>query len=196
MTGARDPPFQDLRGTRQGLVIELDGGEGPYRTTDSITHSIDPPGKARGDNEPTNVSAQAGNASAVVTWTPGSNDGNPITRYIVTPYAASVAQTPQTFPSTATSQTTTGLTNRACYILTVSAINAAGPGQGSAGSAPVTPSSLLGAPSSVAATPYNTGIGVAWTSPASGGSPITGYVITPYVGGPLASLTPWPTRKA
>jgi hypothetical protein len=142
------------------------------------------------------VSAQAGNASAVVTWTPGSNDGSPITGYIVTEHAAWVTQTPQIFLSTATSQTIAGLTNGTYYTFTVSAINAAGPGQSSAGSAPVTPSSLPGAPYSVVATPYTTGIGVAWTSPASGGSPITGYVITPYVGGPLASLTPWPTRKA
>ena len=132
---------------------------------------------------PPTVTAQAGNASAVVTWTPGSDNGSPITSYVVTPYAAWVAQTPQTFLSTATSQTITGLTNGTYYTFTVSAVNAAGTGQHSSGSSPVTPSSLPGTPSSVATTPHDGSVTVWWTAPPTVASPLASYVVTAFSGG-------------
>jgi hypothetical protein len=89
---------------------------------------------------PTGVTATVGNASATVSWTaPGNNGGSPVTGYVVTPYAAGVAQAAQTFASTATSQPVSGLTNGTSYTFTVAATNAVGTGPASSPSAAVTP---------------------------------------------------------
>ncbi len=102
---------------------------------------------------PTIGTATAGDAAATVTWTaPASNGGSAITGYVVTPYIAGVAQTPQTFNSTATTDTVTGLTVGTSYTFKVAAINAAGPGAASAASGSVTinsgPSLTFAAPPS------------------------------------------------
>ena len=47
---------------------------------------------------------------------------------MVTPYKAGVAQATQTFNSTATTETATGLTNGTAYTFTVAAINGVGTG--------------------------------------------------------------------
>jgi titin len=133
---------------------------------------------------PTTGSVTAGNASASVSWTaPSSNGGSAITGYVVTPYVGSTAQTAQTFVSTATTQTVTGLTNGTAYSFTVAAINVVGTGAQSAASSSVTPSTVPGAPTIGTATTGNASASVSWTAPSSdGGSAITGYVVTPYVG--------------
>ena len=137
---------------------------------------------------PTAVTATAANASANVTWTaPTSTGGSAITGYVVTPYIGGTAQTAQTFNSTATSQTVTGLTNGTAYTFKVAAINGVGTGAQSAASNSVTPMTVPGAPTSVTATAGNTTASVTWTAPVSnGGSAITGYVITPYLNGTTA----------
>ena len=135
---------------------------------------------------PTGVTATAGNGSASVSWTaPTSTGGSPITSYTVTPYVGSTAQTPVTVSGSppATSTTVTGLTNGTNYTFTVSATNTNGAGPASAPSNAVTPSNLPGAPTGVTATAGNGSASVSWTAPTStGGSPITGYTVTPYVG--------------
>ncbi len=81
----------------------------------------------------------AGDSAATVNWTaPASNGGAAITGYVVTPYINGVAQAPQTFSGTATTQTVTGLTPGTSYTFKVAAINAAGTGPASAMSAAVT----------------------------------------------------------
>ena len=134
---------------------------------------------------PTIGTATFGNASATVTWTaPASNGGAAITGYVVTPYKAGVAQATQTFNSTATTETATGLTNGSSYTFKVAAINSVGTGAQSAASNAVTPATVPGAPTITATVPANTSVAVTWTAPASnGGSAITGYVVTPYIGG-------------
>jgi hypothetical protein len=90
---------------------------------------------------PTIGTATAGNTQATVNWTaPASDGGSPITGYKVIPYIAGVAQSAQTFNSTATSQTVTGLTNGTTYKFRVAAINAVGAGKNSNASNAVTPS--------------------------------------------------------
>ncbi|MEK8104124.1 fibronectin type III domain-containing protein [Micromonospora sp. M12] len=74
-----------------------------------------------------------------MTWTAPNANSSPITSYVITPYIAGVAQTPQTFASTATTQTVTGLTPGTAYTFTVTAVNAGGAGPPSAPSASVTP---------------------------------------------------------
>ena len=103
---------------------------------------------------PTIGSVSAGDAAATVTWTaPASNGGSVITGYVVTPYIAGVAQTAQTFSSTATTETVTGLTAGTSYTFKVAAINAAGTGPASASSAAVT---------------VNTGPSLTFTAPPAG----------------------------
>ena len=89
---------------------------------------------------PTIGAAAAGDSAANLSWTaPGNNGGSAITGYVVTPYIGTTAQTVQTFVSTATTQTVTGLTPGTAYTFKVSAQNAAGTGPASASSSSVTP---------------------------------------------------------
>ena len=89
----------------------------------------------------------AGNQSATVKWTaPSALAGTqpPLTGYLVTPYIGTTAQTAQTFNSTATTETVTGLTAGSTYTFTAQAINANGAGTASAKSASVV---VTGSPS-------------------------------------------------
>ena len=126
---------------------------------------------------PTIGTATPGDAQAGLTWTaPASDGGSTITGYVVTPYIGAVAQATQTFNSTATSQTVTGLTNATSYTFKVAAINAVGTGPQSAASNTVTPASAPGKPTNVSAVGGNAKATVSWEAPVSdGGSPLTGY---------------------
>ena len=134
---------------------------------------------------PTGVSGTSGNTQVALSWTaPASDGGSAITGYVVTPSIAGVAQIPVAFSSTATTQTVTGLTNGTAYTFAVATLNAVGTGPDSAPSAAVTPATEAGAPTGVSGTSGNTQVALSWTAPASdGGSAITGYVVTPSIGG-------------
>ena len=131
---------------------------------------------------PTTVAGTAGNAQSVVSWhAPSSTGGSAITGYTVTPYVGSTAKTPTTVSGSTTSTTITGLTNGTTYTFAVVATNVMG--SGAAGtSAAVTPVGPPAAPGGVTATAGNTQATVTWTAPSNGGSAITGYTLTPYVG--------------
>ncbi|HZC51863.1 MAG TPA: N,N-dimethylformamidase beta subunit family domain-containing protein, partial [Mycobacterium sp.] len=135
---------------------------------------------------PTGVTATAGNGSASVSWTaPSDNGGSTITKYTVTPYIGTTAQTPTTVTGTppGTSTTVSGLTNGTSYTFKVSASNANGTGPDSAASNAVTPNAQPGAPTGVTATAGNASATVSWTAPTNnGGSTITKYTVTPYIG--------------
>ena len=135
---------------------------------------------------PSNVTVTAGNASASVSWTAPSDGGSSITSYTITPYVGTSARTPTTVTGSppATTATVTGLTNGTSYTFTVSASNSVGTGPASAASKAVTPAaaSAPAAPSNVTVTAGNASASVSWTAPSDGGSSITSYTITPYVG--------------
>jgi phospholipase C len=89
---------------------------------------------------PTSVTATSGTASATVHWTaPSTNNGAAITAYAITSYLGVAAQAPQTYPSTATTQTVTGLQHGKTYTFTIAATNANGTSPQSAASNTVTP---------------------------------------------------------
>ncbi|GAA2020731.1 hypothetical protein GCM10009740_06450 [Terrabacter terrae] len=94
---------------------------------------------------PTGVSATPGDKQATVTWPAPSNGGSPITRYTVTPYIGTTAQTPTTVTGSppATTVTVTGLTNGTGYSFKVSATNAVGTGSDSTSSNTVTPTAAV-----------------------------------------------------
>jgi len=133
---------------------------------------------------PTVGSAEAGPRSATVSWTaPGSDGGRAITGYVVTPYIGYYPLPPQTFASTATTQVVTGLTDGTQYRFRVRAVNAVGTGGYSRVTNPVTLPTVPGAPTIGTALAGNGEATVTWAPPAlDGGSAITGYVVTPYIG--------------
>jgi titin len=134
---------------------------------------------------PTGVSGISGNTVVALSWTaPASDGGSAVTGYVVTPWIGGVAQIPVAFSSTATTQNVTGLTNGTAYTFTVATLNGVGTGSGSAPSAAVTPATTPGAPTGVSGASGNTQVTLSWTAPASdGGSAVTGYVVTPSIGG-------------
>ncbi|WP_121252817.1 DUF4082 domain-containing protein [Solirubrobacter pauli] len=137
----------------------------------------------------TGVTATAGQRSATVSWTAPSG-GGVVTQYKVTPYIGANAQTPTTVTAPSTSTTMTGLTAGTAYTFRVQAINPGGVGPVSAASSAVTPTAPTApaVPSGVTATGDSKAAIVRWTAPADGGSAITGYTITPYIG--AAAQTP------
>ena len=132
---------------------------------------------------PTAPTATAGITSATVTWTAPASNGSTITGYTVTPSKAGVAQTPVSFDASTTTRTLTSLTAGSSYTFTVTAVNAVGTGAASPASNAVTPYAVPAAPTSPTVTAGTTAATLTWTAPAANGSPITGYVVTPYVAG-------------
>jgi hypothetical protein len=141
--------------------------------------------------------ATAGNASALVTWTPTSDGGSTIISYTVTPDDGDSSTTETPFTTTdgsVTSATVSGLTNGVAYTFTVVATNVAGNSSPSAASTAVTPATVPGAPTGVSATAGNGDALVSWTAPTSnGGSAITSYAVTPDDGDSSTTETPFTT---
>ncbi|HEV3093145.1 MAG TPA: N,N-dimethylformamidase beta subunit family domain-containing protein, partial [Solirubrobacteraceae bacterium] len=139
-----------------------------------------PPGQVTG------VSATAGSQAASLSWNAPS-EGGPVTTYTITPYIGSEAQPATTITGTppVTSATITGLTSGTTYTFRVQASNPSGQGPPSAPSNPVTPSTIAppSAPTEVTASAASAQALVGWNVPTSnGGSPITGYKVTAYIG--------------
>lgn len=143
------------------------------------------PSRARKPAAPTGVAASAGDESATVTWNAPANGGSAISSYTVTPYIGEAVQKP-TRVLRATSVTVSGLSNRTAYTFTVAATNAIGTGPPSAPSNAVTPAATARvppAPTNVTATATDNSATVMWAAPASEGSPIRSYTVTPNAGG-------------
>jgi predicted phage tail protein len=147
-------------------------------TTDTVSTAPDAPTIIR--------NATAGHGTATVSWTaPVWDGGSPLTGYVVTPYVGYSPRPSTTFSSTSTTQTVTGLTDGTEYRFRVQAINAVGTSSFSTVTNPVIPGlTVPGAPTIIRNATAGDGTAtVSWIAPASdGGSTITGYVVTPYVG--------------
>lgn len=145
-------------------------GTGP---ASSPSNSVTIPALAPG--APTNAHATGGDSQATVTFGPPSSDnGSPITGYIVWANGNEVA----TPAATSTSAVVTGLTNGVAYTFTVAATNSVGTGP-AAGAGTVTPATLPGPPTNLAATPGSvagSGFTISWSPPVSdGGSAVSSY---------------------
>ena len=169
----------------QRLQLWNDAADTTY--FDDVTVATPAAGAPTAPGAPTGVQGTSGDKSVALNWTaPSSDGGSPITGYKVTPFVNGSAQTPILTNSTSTNYTVTGLTNGAAYTFTVAAINAVGTGSASSPSPSITPAppSAPGAPTGAQGTPGDGAVNLSWTAPASnGGSPITGYRITPRING-------------
>ena len=144
---------------------------------------------------PTGVAATAGVGSATVSWTaPASDGGSPITASQIDVRTGTTVTT-VIFTNPATSQVVTGLLPGTTYTFVVRAVNGVGPSANSVPSNAITTFTVPGAPVIGTATRGAAGGAITalanWTPPAStGGSPITGYVVTALrMSSPLANAT-------
>jgi hypothetical protein len=134
----------------------------------------------------------AGDSSAAVAWSaPAATDGGAVTSYLVRAYKGTATSPERSVqvPATERSATVTGLTNGTSYTLDVLAVVDAGASPPSARSTAVTPATLPGAPTIGTASSGTPGgaitASVKWSPPASsGGSPLTGYLVTAHRTGP------------
>jgi phospholipase C/fibronectin type 3 domain-containing protein len=130
---------------------------------------------------PISPSASPGFGRATVQWSgPNSDGGAPITGYRITPSVDGILLNGQTFNSTATSETLSGLTNGRSYTFKVAAINAKGVGLPSLSTTAIIVGTPLAPPSSDAS-PANGAARVTWTQPGNNGTAITQYEVTPYL---------------
>lgn len=126
-------------------------------------------GKPGTPTTPSVVSVQ--NGTVVLSWATPPNNGAAIDGYRVTSSRGGQQQ------CTSTTCAITGLTNNVSYTFTVQAHNAVGYSDSSPASASARPDTHPDAPSAPAVTFGNTKLSIAWSAPASQGSPITGYTL-------------------
>jgi fibronectin type 3 domain-containing protein len=122
---------------------------------------------------PQNLSASAGDGYVSLAWSaPSSTGGATITGYKI--YRSSSLLT----TTTSLNYTNYGLSNGTTYCYTVKAVNSVGDSVASsqACATPAASATVPGTPS-LSAYGYETYIGLAWSVPSTGGSPITGYYL-------------------
>ena len=184
------PPLQALANSVSANGVYAYSGASifPTSTYKATNYWVDvdfEPEPVTAPGQVTGVSATAGSGSASVTWSAPSS-GGAVTKYVVTPYIGSTAQPASTVTGAppVTGTTINGLTSGTSYTFTVLASNSAGSGTVSAPSNAVTPTeaTVPSAPTEVIATAGNGEATVTWAAPANGGSQITSYTITPYIG--------------
>ena len=131
---------------------------------------------------PTNVVGVRGNGQVALSWTVASNGGRPILTQQIQVFAGTTLVRTINTIGAATTRTITALNNGTAYTFQVRATNVIGTSAFSARSAPVTPATTPGTPgigtavSGVAGGAVNATANWPATT-ATGGSPITGYVV-------------------
>ncbi|SCL35421.1 Putative Ig domain-containing protein [Micromonospora nigra] len=121
--------------------------------------------------------------TATVTWKAPAARGADITGYVLTAYRNGKKEKSGSFDAAETTRKVPRLTKRGTYTFTVAAKNAVGTGPASPRSKAARLVALPGPPTIIAVTADTASAVLSWTPGPSGGLPITGYVITPYVGG-------------
>lgn len=130
---------------------------------------IPPP---EGPTAPTALSATSGPGQLTISFTPGADNGNPITNY---KYSLDGVTYTALSPADATSPVTiTGLNNGTTYTVYLKAVNSVGDSPASA-STSGTPATTPAAPTNLVTTIGNTQLSIAFTPGNDGGSAITNY---------------------
>ncbi len=149
---------------------------------------------------PTGLTATAGNASVVLSWTaPASNGGSAVTGYAV--YRGSTpggeGPTPIATNVTGTSFTDTGEVNGTAYYYKVAAINAVGTSPQSNEASATPRATVPSAPIGLIASAGDGRVALSWQLPASdGGSGVTGYTVYRGTAAGAESSTPIATNVA
>ncbi|BDU10507.1 hypothetical protein AINA4_04280 [Aurantimicrobium sp. INA4] len=192
------PPACTISGLINGesytvaIAATNSAGTGPdSNTSPSIAPATAPDSVA-------SLAAIPGNTTLTVTWRPPTNfGGGTFSRYevTITPRGESPLPTVNLFASTANRHTFTGLTNGVAYdveVVVISSANTTDMGSNRANAIGI-PATEASAPRNVVITPTSSSTAlVTWEVPTSnGGSPITGYSLSP--GGCIFS-TPTATR--
>ena len=193
-TAAADATSATLTGLTNGVAYRVDvravnaAGDGPTAYVSPVTPTPAPAGPPA----PGIGQVSAGDASALVRWTPPATDGgSALTGYTVRVFRGGAPFSTVTAAAGAKAVTVPGLTNGTTYAFAVAAVNAVGTGPDSARVA-ATPSvapGVPGAPIIGTVTPGNGSVVVTWSAPPSNGSPITGYVLRTSAGGTLVKTS-------
>jgi hypothetical protein len=156
-----------------------EAGEGPACEEAEVTVGA----LAAAPSAPRSVSAKAGNAYVVVSWSaPVSNGNSAITKYSVRRGTSPEGESWLADVAAVTSYNDTGVSNGQTYYYTITATNAVGesPESEEVSATPSQPgaATVPGAPQNISAEAGTGHILVSWYAPASdGGSAVTGYVV-------------------
>ncbi|WP_216363487.1 putative Ig domain-containing protein [Subtercola boreus] len=131
---------------------------------------------------PAPPTATAGTTSAMVNWAAPTPNGSAITSYTVIAYLGAAAVSTVVVDAANLTRTFTGLTAGGSYTFTVAATNAYGTSAASPKSAAVVPYTVPSAPVISAVTAGDSSATLTFSAPNNGGSVITGYTVTPYLG--------------
>ncbi|MER5454858.1 fibronectin type III domain-containing protein [Micromonospora sp. NPDC002389] len=145
--------------------------------TDTLAPEPRPPGA------PAAPTATRFGSTATVTWKAPPSPGGAITGYTVTSYHNGSKGRSVSFDASKTSRTISGLSKQGTHRFTVTAKNAVGTSPASPRSKAAKLLALPGAPTVIAVTADTASALLSWTPGPDGGSPITGYEVTPWAAG-------------
>jgi chitodextrinase len=158
--------------TTYHFTVEAENGTGDSLASNTVpvTTTATPP------SAPSNLHETAKTHTSVsLAWTaPSSTGGSPITNYLVSKTGTLV----DTLGSSTLTVTVTDLLGGTHYVFTVKAANVAGNSPASNTVGVTTTTSAPSAPSNLhESAKSKTSVSLAWTAPATGGSPITHYLV-------------------